>query len=297
MKRLVILDGSGYLFRAYYGLPVLTNEEWYQTHAVYGVVKMLMKLWASKPDYFVIARDAPQKTHRHEAYAEYKANRPSAPQELKRQIGQTKELIAQLGIHTEEIPGYEADDIIATIAKKFGDEKDLMVEIESSDKDLKQLITDNIICIDSLRDYRTDAASFVAEHGFPPTSMLDYLSLVGDASDNVPGVSWIGKVGAQKLIAEYTTLENIYDNIDDISGWTQQKLIDGKESAFHSKMLIQLMDVPDMEGKVLKDYMLDLDFDRFRTVMIDQRWFTSARKAIDELRLQRVMPEQTSLFG
>lgn len=256
-----------------------------------------MKLRASKPDYFLIARDAPHKTHRHVADETYKANRPSAPDELKRQIGQTKELVSQLWVHADEIPGYEADDIIATVAKKFSADSDLVIEIESSDKDLKQLLSDNVFCVDSLRNYRVDQQAFEEEFDFAPRSMLDYLALVGDASDNVKGVPGIGKVGAQKLIAQYGTLEKLYDHLDDITGATQQKLRDGRESAFHSKMMIQLMDVPEIGHKSIDDYQLDIDFDRFRTILIDQWWFTSAHKAIDELRRARVMPEQTSLFG
>jgi DNA polymerase-1 len=127
--------------------------------------------------------------------------------------------------------------------------------------------------------------------------MLDYLALMGDSSDNIPWVSGIGKVWAQKLIAQYHTLENMYEHIDEITGSTQKKLIEWKEAAFNSKMLVQLMYIPDMEQKSLEEYKLHVDFNRFRTILIDQRWFTSAHKAIDELRRQWIMPEQTSLFG
>jgi DNA polymerase-1 len=148
---------------------------------------------------------------------------------------------------------------------------DLHIEIESADKDLKQLITNNVTCINSMRDYRSTPESFRIEFDFEPASMLDYLALTGDASDNVPGVMGIGKVGAQKLIAQYHTLENMYEHIDEITGATQRKLIEGKEAAFHSKMLIQLMYIPDMEQKSLEEYKLHVDFDRFRTILIDQR--------------------------
>ena len=140
MKKLFVLDGSGYVFRAYYGLPELHDTDGHNVNAIFGFFRMLFKLRQDKPDYFMIARDAPMKTVRKEMDENYKANRTSMPDEFKRQMGMIKELVAQLGIPAEEMPGFEADDIIGTVAWKIGDPGDVGVQIVSSDKDLKQLV-------------------------------------------------------------------------------------------------------------------------------------------------------------
>jgi len=160
-KKLYIIDGSGYLFRAYYGLPSLTDKDGHAVHAIYGFLRMIFKILASKPDYFLIARDAPHKTLRHEAFEDYKGKRPPLPDDFKRQIRQTKELVKELNINSAEIPGYEADDIIATLAmqcKKFS-----QVSIMSSDKDLKILLDECVVCSDPLKETLTTKDSFINE--------------------------------------------------------------------------------------------------------------------------------------
>ncbi|MBP6910811.1 hypothetical protein KBC03_04445 [Patescibacteria group bacterium] len=160
-KRLYIIDGSGYLFRAYYGLPALTDKDGHAVHAIYGFLRMIFKILASKPDYFLIAWDAPHKTIRHETFAEYKGKRPELPDDFKWQIRQTKELIEELRINNAQIPGYEADDIIATLAhqcKKFS-----AVSIMSSDKDLKILLDECVVCSDPMKETLTTKDSFIQE--------------------------------------------------------------------------------------------------------------------------------------
>ena len=164
MKTLYIIDGSGYLFRAYYGLPALTDKDGHAVHAIYWFLRMVFKVLASKPDYFLIAWDAPHKTLRHDAFEDYKGKRPPLPDDFKWQIRQTKELIKELNINSAEIPWYEADDIIATLAhqcKKFS-----QVSIMTSDKDLKILLDECVVCCDPMKDSLTTKDSFIHEWWF-----------------------------------------------------------------------------------------------------------------------------------
>lgn len=162
MKKLILVDGSGYLFRAYYGLPPLTNAKGESVHAIYGFLRMLFKVFHDKPDYFVLAWDSPHKTLRHEQYSAYKGQRTEIPDDFKVQIRATKDIITELGINCQEIPGYEADDIIATLAKR-GEIEGHRVEIMTSDKDMKALITDNITCIDPMKSIQHTRLSFMQE--------------------------------------------------------------------------------------------------------------------------------------
>lgn len=149
-------------------------------------MRMVIKLFMDKPDYLVIAWDAPTKTIRHEMDETYKANRPAVDPDLKRQIPYTQEIVAQLQIPSIQIPGFEADDIIATLARTYKKEEHMQVVVVSSDKDLKQLIDDNVICRDAMKNMDTTKQLFIQEYGFEPEYMLDYLSLIGDSSDNIP---------------------------------------------------------------------------------------------------------------
>jgi DNA polymerase-1 len=175
---LVLLDGSGFLFRAYYGLPELTNAEGQQIHAVYGFLRMVFKLLDSEYTHLLIARDSPVKTLRHIAFEEYKANRTAIPDEFKAQIRMTKDLIKELAIPALEIPGYEADDIIGTLATHYAKDPSVEVAIASGDKDLKQLITHNIIHTDPMKQVVTTKESFFDEFGFEPIYLVDYLAIV-----------------------------------------------------------------------------------------------------------------------
>ncbi len=295
MKKLTIVDGSGYLFRAYHGLPPLTNSEGHEVHAIYGFLRMLFKVFHDKPDYFVLARDSPHKTLRHEQFAEYKGQRPALPDDFKWQIRTTKDIITELNINCQEIPGYEADDIIATLAQKASKAWHL-VEIMTSDKDMKALICDNITCVDPMKWLTHTQANFIAERWFEPQYMIDYLSLIWDASDNIPGVRWIGPKGAIWLIQKYHTLETIYENLDNIAPSLQEKLRDNKDIAFQSKSLVQLMDVPSLMDTPMDDYITKFDFKHMREILITQYKFNSMEKNIRELQNIYEQPQQMWLF-
>lgn len=178
---------------------------------------MILKLFLESPDYFVMTWDAPHKTLRHEMFGDYKANRPPAPDDLKQQIGKTKRLIGQLGIPVLEVPGYEADDLIASVARQAEKDTTIHTRIFSSDKDLKQLLSPTLVFQDPMKKLETDTAAFIQKYKFAPALILDYLALVGDASDNIPGVKGIGKKTATKLVVQYGDLDAIYQNIDTIT--------------------------------------------------------------------------------
>lgn len=296
MKKLILVDWSGYLFRAYYWLPALTNAKGEQVHAIYGFLRMLFKVFHEKPDYFVLAWDAPHKTLRHEQFAEYKGQRPALPDDFKFQIRATKDIVTELKINCEELPWYEADDIIATLAKRGAAEWH-HVTIMTSDKDMKALLSDNIEIIDPLKSIKHTKNSFMQERSFEPIHMIDYLSIIGDASDNVPGVKWVGPKWAIGLIQKYKTLENVYEHIEEISASLKEKLLASKEDAILSKSLIELMDVPVLSEPHWESFATKLDFKHFRDVLINQYQFNSMEKNIRELQDMYEKPQQTSLFG
>jgi len=296
MKKLILVDGSGYLFRAYYWLPELTNEKGEKVHAIYGFLRMLFKVFHEKPDYFVLARDAPHKTLRHEQFESYKAHRPELPDDFKFQISLTKHIVDELGINYQQITWYEADDIIATLARR-GEKEWHHVEIMTSDKDMKALITDNVVCIDPMKWLKHTRESFLQERGFEPQYMIDYLSIIGDSSDNIPGVKWIGPKGAIWLIQQYHTLENVYDNIEAISASLKEKLLTNKDIAIQSKSLVELMEVPSLVDLDRESFLMKLNFTHFRSILIDHYQFKSMEKNIRELQDIYEKPQQTSLFG
>jgi len=300
MKKLFVLDGSWYVFRAYYGLPELHDIDWHNINAIFWFFRMLFKLWQQKPDYFVIARDAPVKTVRKEMDENYKANRTKMPDEFKWQMWMIKELVGQVWIPAEEIPGFEADDIIGTVAELRTHQAwwdHIGVTIVSSDKDLKQLVkSGEVTMFDAMKNLTTTQKSFEEDFGFPPHLMVDYLALVGDTADNIKWVPGIGKVWALKLVQQWWCMEDIYKNIDKITGSTQQKLIDGKEAWFHSKKLTQIMTVPGYEEKDVEHWLCQPDFDLIKTTLSEWFWFHSLDKIIDETKKQRQWGEQLSLF-
>lgn len=295
-KQLYILDGSGYVFRAYYGMPPLTDREWRNVNAVYGFFRMLFKLWQRKPEKFIIAWDAKAKTKRKEQYEEYKANRTKMPDEFHYQMRLIKHLVEAIGISALEMPGYEADDIIGTLAQSEVQHEDVWVTIVSSDKDLKQLVTERVTMFDAMKDMTTTPKSFLLNNGYEAPLIVDYLSLVWDASDNISGVRWIGKKWASTLVQTYGDLDTIYANIDKIKGAIKQKLIDGKESAYHSKGLIKLMDVPEIHDMPIP-WSVTFDFAKMQQVLVEEHGFTSLEKLIIGLKKQWQAGEQLGLFG
>jgi len=241
MAKLVLIDGNSIAFRAFYALPPLTDRKGRYTHVPYGFSLMLFHLLErGKPDFFAVAFDAGVPVFRQEAYEAYKATRERAPEEFKEQLFTVRELLDAFGIRWLELPGFEADDLIGTLAKEAR-ARSLDVDILSSDRDLLQLLEPSVRVgltrkgVTEIEWY--DEGRFREEYGFPPSSLPDYKGLAGDASDNIPGVPGIGDKTARKLLAAYTTLEGIYAHLDEISPKLREKLAAHREQAFMSRSL------------------------------------------------------------
>lgn len=213
---LVLVDGSNYVFRAFYAIRQLSNSKGFPTNAVYGFTAMLMKLLRDwKPDYIAIAFDLKGPTFRDEVYDQYKANRAPTPDALIPQIPYIKDVVRGFSIPVIEQEGIEADDVIGTLAKTYG-EQGMKVVIVSGDKDLLQLVTQDVIVIDTMKDKTYDAAGVRERFGVRPEQVVDVLALSGDTSDNIPGVPGVGEKTAQRLVAEFGSLEKVLENTDQV---------------------------------------------------------------------------------
>ncbi|QCT94482.1 DNA polymerase I [Caminibacter mediatlanticus TB-2] len=242
MPTLTIIDTFGFLFRNFYALPPLKSKKGIPTGMITGFMNFIASLGKEFPtDYVVFTLDSKEKdTFRKEIFKDYKANRPEAPEDLKVQLPIAIGLIKEMGFKMIEMPGFESDDIIASLAKKAANDG-IKVKIVSHDKDMYQLIDDDkIVIFDPIKKIEINEEKCKEKFGVHPKYFKDFQALVGDSSDNIPGVKGIGVKTAAKLINEYKNLENIYENIDKIKGALQKKLIEGKENAFLSRELVTL---------------------------------------------------------
>ena len=291
-----LIDGSSFLYRAYYAFPSMNDQDGHNINVVYGFFRMLMKIFQEKPDYFVITWDSPVKTLRHEEYSEYKANRKKMDDDFKHQIPITQAIVEQLWIPGLVVPTYEADDIIYTLAIKYKVDKTMKIDIYSWDKDLKQLLDVNVFCVDSMKDVKTTTELFVKEYGFDPIYILDYLALVGDSADNIKWIPWIWPKKASDLVQKYQTIDNMYLHIDEITWDSKQKLIDGKKDVYMSRGLIELKPITEIENTDITNFALKLDFAKYKKVLVEQYHFHSFEKTLDELKRKLQSPVQNGLF-
>jgi DNA polymerase-1 len=237
-ERVILIDGSGYIFRAYFAIQRLSTSRGMPTNAVFGFVNMLSKvLEVEKPTRLAIAFDTGKATFRKEIYPEYKSNRMKPPEDLVAQIPWIQRAVDCFGIHRVEAPGFEADDVIGTLARRAV-ESGLDVEIITGDKDLMQLVAPHITLFETMKDRRIDAAGVVDKFGVEPSQVIDFLALMGDTSDNIPGVSGIGEKTAAKLLQQFGSLDGIYQNLEAVK---QQKcreaLVAEKDLAYLSQRL------------------------------------------------------------
>ncbi|MBY0385948.1 DNA polymerase I, partial [bacterium] len=241
MKKLYLVDVSSMFFRAFYAVRPLNTSKGLPTNAVYGFLSMIVKLLKEiKPDYVAFCFDRPEPSFRKEIYSEYKANRSEMPEELIPQVPYIKKLTEVLGIPIFEKPGFEADDLIGTLTK-YGESRDMHVVIVSGDKDFSQLINEKVVMYDTMKNVEFNIEKVIEKWGVHPKHFIDYLAMTGDSSDNIPGVKGIGPKGAQKLIEEFGSLENLYERIDEVKNANlQKKLIESKEMAFLSKKLVTI---------------------------------------------------------
>ena len=253
-KKIALIDGYGFVFRAYHSLPPLTRQDGTPVGAVYGFTNMILRLLAGlNMSHICMIFDSGSKTFRNDIYQDYKANRPPCPEDLIPQFPLIREASEAFNLYVAEKVGYEADDLIATLAKNAA-KQDFEVVIVSSDKDLMQLVDDKITMFDAMKNKKVSSQEVAEKFLVPPKQVLDVLSLMGDASDNVPGVRGIGPKIAAELINKYGSLENLLNNLDEIKqNKRRQSLQEGIELAKLSKKLITLDEnVP-----------MDLDMDQF----------------------------------
>ena len=248
-KTLVIIDGNSIINRAFYALPEMSNKEGLKTNAIYGFTNMLLKIVDTyNPTHISVAFDRKSPTFRHLEFKEYKAGRKKMPDELREQFEPLKELLDKFNIHRLEIDGYEADDIIGTVSK-LAEENGFKVYIVTGDKDAIQLASNNTTTlitkkgVGEVEEYNYD--SVIEKYEMTPTQFIDLKGLMGDKSDNIPGVPGIGEKTGIKLIKEFSSIEGILDNLDNIKGSTKKKLEENKELAIMSKRLATIIrDVP-----------------------------------------------------
>lgn len=238
MEKLILIDGNSLLNRAFYATPVFTTKDGFPTNGIFGFVKLLLKIAADKnPEYLAVAFDLHAPTFRHKLYADYKAGRRPMPEELAVQVPVLKELLAAMNIKTVELEGYEADDVIGTLSSRFS----VHAYIYTGDRDAYQLVTDKTSVCYTKRGVtdllELSKENFKEEIGLTPSQIIDLKALMGDSSDNIPGVTGIGEKTARTLLEKYETLDGVYAHIDEIKGATQKKLLERKEQAYFSYRL------------------------------------------------------------
>ena len=277
MKKAILIDGNNILFRSYYATSysgvIMKNSKGFPTNALYGLINMLNKIIVEeKPTHIMIALDK-GKTFRHEQYTAYKAGRKEVPEELKVQFPVAKEVIEALGIKWVECEGYEADDIIGTFAKEIDRDPEFIGTIISSDKDLLQLISDDVDVklLKSHDSIRMDKKVFFDTYQTEPIHMIDLKALMGDPSDNIPGVKGIGEKTAISLISKYSSIDNLYEHIDEIKGRTHDKLVDDKELCYMS------LDI----ATIYKDVPIDVNLNHLEYSGIDYDKYISLLKELE----------------
>src|SRR3989338_642979 len=252
MKKLLLIDANSLIHRCFHALPPLTSQSGEPINAIYGLSSILLKILRDhQPEYVAAAFDRPEPTFRDSMYKEYKAQRPPTADTLIPQLIKAREVFQKFGITAFEKAGYEADDIVGTLAEKFKKIADISVIIFSGDKDNLQLIDGNMVVVELLKTgvsktVTYDERLFLQDYGFSPKQLIDYKALVGDTSDNIPGVNGIGPKGATDLIKEYGSVEKIYEEVGLIPKKVlQAKLEANRANAFLSKKLATIKrDVP-----------------------------------------------------
>lgn len=238
---LILVDGSSYLYRAFHAMPPLNNSKGQPTGAVKGVINMLRRMFKDFPgSEVVVIFDAKGKTFRDDIYPEYKANRPSMPDDLRTQIQPIHDIIRAMGLPLIAIEGVEADDVIGTLAQQ-ATEQGIDIVVSTGDKDMAQLVNQHVTLVNTMTDTLMDISGVNEKFGIPPELIIDYLALMGDKVDNIPGVPGVGEKTALALLQGLGSLDSIYEHLDDVAGLgfrgsktMKQKLIDNKDSAFLS---------------------------------------------------------------
>ncbi len=250
MQKFFLIDGNAYIHRAYHALPPLLTSIGQQVNAVYGFIRMILKIIKNEnPDYLAICFDFPGKTFRHNVYEKYKATRKKIDDELKSQIPIAKELVQTFDFACFEKEGFEADDLIATIAKKV-EKTGIKIIIVTGDKDSLQLVNENILVLNEHKNIIYTPEKVFEKYEVAPSQLVDVFALAGDSIDNIPGVPGIGEKTAIKLIKEFNNLENLFENIDKIKGKLSEKIKNNIENAYFSRELVKLNTSVDLDFSI-----------------------------------------------
>lgn len=289
-RRLFLIDGNSYAYRAFYAIKGLSNSRGQATNAVYGFTRLLMKLLREeRPDYLAVTFDLPAPTFRHKEFAEYKAQRPVMPDDLQSQIPLIKEVISAFNIDLFELEGYEADDILATLAR--GAEKEGMEAfILTSDKDVLQIVGESIKVMSPHKEGLIYDEEKVRERfGVRPEEMPDLMALMGDSSDNIPGVPGIGEKTAAKLIQEFKSLEKLLNNLERIPNKRQRESLKKfSEQAELSKRL----------ATIDEDVPISVDFQRLRARQPDRGRLAELFQELEfKNLLEELIPEEEKEAG
>ena len=242
--RLFLVDGSSYIFRAFFGVPPRFNSQGLPTNAILGFTNMMVDLLRKhRPDYIAVVLDAGKENFRHRLFAGYKSQRPKAPADLIPQLAYLRPVLEALGLPAIELADYEADDVIASLCKAFAD-PERRITVVSADKDLMQLVGEGVDLLDAARGRWIGAAEVRQKFGVLPDQVIEVMGLMGDAVDNIPGVRGIGAKTAMALIQRFHSLENLFERLDEIETFElrgaarlRRLLADGRESAFLSRAL------------------------------------------------------------
>jgi len=247
MTDLVLIDGSSYLYRAFHALPALTNSQGEPTGAMHGVVTMILKLLRDEqPAHIAVVFDAPGKTFRDDMFADYKANRPPMPDDLRSQVQPILDAVAAMGLPLLRVEGVEADDVIGTLCVQ-AEEKGLNVLVSTGDKDLAQLVTDKVTLINTMNNSRLNRDAVKEKFDVYPEQIIDYLALVGDTSDNIPGVPKVGAKTAAKWLNLYDSADGIVEHGDEIKGKVGESMRDNVDLMRLSRDLATIKKDVDLE--------------------------------------------------
>jgi DNA polymerase I len=311
---LVLFDGNAILHRAYHAFPpTLQTKTGELTNATYGFTSTLLNVFKKlKPTHVAVTFDRKEKTFRHKQFKAYKASRPKMDEELVSQIERTKQVVDSLNIPRFEKIGFEADDLLGTISKKMESVEVDQVFIVTGDKDILQLLTQKTQVYYPSRGQKPEKTytveNFVKEYGFTPIKMIDYKALAGDQSDEIPGVKGVGPKSATKLLIEFGSLENIYKNIDKITGSLKTKLVKDKKMAELSKDLATIHTNVNLKFELKKCQLIDYDKEKAIDLFSQLEFFSLIKRLpqdrfediflskIDEDNQKQIKESQISLF-
>ena len=279
---IILVDGSSYLYRAYHALPPLTNSKNQPTGAIKGVISMIKKILIDHPESpLAVVFDAKGKTFRHEMYSEYKANRPPMPEDLVQQIEPIHKIISLMGIKLIMIPGVEADDVIGTLAEQAR-EKKLNTVISTGDKDMTQLVCENVSVVNTMSGELLNENGVLKKFGVGPALITDYLALIGDKSDNVPGVDKVGPKTAVKWLNEYNDIEGIKKNAESIGGKVGENL----------RSSIEMLDLAHELVRIKTDVPLDVGIEDLIITEPDTKQLTEIYKELEFNAWLQEVPEK-----